>query len=67
MKYELQWTVRFFMSKAQHWHALELASDTDGHQAYTAKKVGMWNGLGRSAEATALRANPTHTPIWTAA
>jgi hypothetical protein len=66
-KYEMQWTVRFFMYMARLWQTRrDLPSSTRNRRAYAEERISLWNDMGRSADLTFSTVNPTHTRIWTA-
>lgn len=66
-KYEMQWTVRFFMHMARLWQTRrDLPSSTPNKRAYAEERISMWNDMGRTTDAAFFKVNPSHTRIWTA-
>ena len=66
-KYEMQWTVRFFMHMARLWQTRrDLPSSTPNKRAYAEERISMWNDMGRTADVAFSKVNPSHTRIWMA-
>ena len=66
-KYEMQWTVRFFMYMARLWQTRrDLPSSTPNKRAYAEERISMWNDMGRTADVAFSKVNPSHTRIWMA-
>ena len=65
-KHEMQWTVRWYVQKAEKWRARRDAAVTlsRGHQAYAEKQMAMWNELGKVANTTFANSNNTHPNVW---
>ena len=61
--YEMQWSIRYFLHKAQQWDNLcdtgnESSSLAPGPAAYAARKAAMWRWVALKAKKCFLQANP---------
>jgi hypothetical protein len=61
--YEMQWTIRYFFNKADHWENLLAAQKETGHltlgpAAYAAQKAGMWRWLPLKAKKHFVEVHP---------
>ena len=65
-KHEMEWTVRWYVHRAQQWRARRDAAEllSRGHRAYAEKQISMWNELGRVSQLLFSTSNPTHPPVW---
>lgn len=50
VKYEMQWTIRYFDHQATRWRSRKEEGCSTGHVMYAAKQISMWGGLARAAK-----------------
>ena len=65
-KYEMQWTVRYFVYQALVWrNRRELMNNLSGHRTYAEEQMTMWNELAHVTEASFQKVYPEHPHLFT--
>lgn len=54
----MEWSTRFFFTKAQEWDALLSAELRPGQIAYAERQKAMWEAIGEEARKVYLRIRP---------
>ena len=66
VKYEMQWSTRYFLHKARQWQDRFHIPDTDaGPKAYAAQQSSQWKYLALGADAMFRLANSEYTSLVT--
>lgn len=52
MKYEMEWTTRFFEHQAEKWTLRKDIGCSTGHVMYACRQAAMWAGLAAAARRT---------------
>lgn len=64
-KYEMQWSVRYFMFQAHRWENIrDMDSNTRCMKGFAAEKIALFNELGRMAELAYLTVFSLHPKLW---
>ena len=65
-KCEMEWTVRWYVHMAKEWKSRRDAREPRSlvHIAYAERQMAMWNELGRVAQFSFTKSNPTNPAIW---
>ena len=59
--YEMNWVVRYFLSRAKIWEARQTGSNvTAGAAAYAARQYARWFGVAAAADRKFKSINPNH-------
>jgi len=64
-KYEMQWSVHYFMFQARRWATIrDIESNTRFMKGFAAEKIALFNELGQVAEQLYMTVYSLHPKTW---